>query len=176
MPVQTFPRQFEVDREPPFNVGPRGSDHTTHGIRVQVAPRYMAEHSTPPGGLPVVGEEQDGTEGAGGPRWVWAYRVRITNVGEQVGTLIERHWVITDADGYANEVRGPGVVGHHPTLAPGQGFEYESFCPLETPWGTMEGSYRFRLGGGPEGPAIAGADRDDEWVVDIGRFYLTSDG
>lgn len=176
MPVQTFPRQFEVDREPPFEVGRRGSDQTTQGIRVQVSPRYMAEHSTPPGELSLADNERDGTEGLSGPRWVWAYRVRITNVGGRVGTLIARHWIITDADGHANEVRGPGVVGHHPTLTPGQGFEYESFCPLETPWGTMEGLYIFRLGDDPDGPTITEKDRDGEWSVHIGRFYLTSDG
>jgi hypothetical protein len=113
-------------------------------------------------------------------------------VGERTARLVDRHWVITDGDGYANEVRGPGVVGHQPTLAPGQAFEYESFCPLETPWGTMEGSYRFRMGdpapedssGGDRAasesePDDAGGDANQgggqTCIIEIGRFFLTQD-
>jgi ApaG protein len=75
-------------------------------------------------------------------RWFFAYTVRISNVGEEVVQLQNRHWVITDASGHVEEVRGPGVVGEQPVLRPGQSFEYTSFCPLETPFGTMEGSYQ----------------------------------
>jgi ApaG protein len=68
--------------------------------------------------------------------------VRIRNQGEQSVQLMSRHWVITDANGDEQEVRGPGVVGAQPTLEPGEAFEYRSFCPLQTPVGTMHGSYQ----------------------------------
>jgi len=74
--------------------------------------------------------------------YFFAYRIRITNVGEETVQLISRHWVITDANGEVQEVRGPGGVGAQPVLRPGQNFEYTSFCPLPTAVGAMEGSYQ----------------------------------
>jgi ApaG protein len=74
--------------------------------------------------------------------WFFAYRIRIANEGDEVVQLISRHWVITDAHGEVEEVTGPGVVGEQPILAPGEAFEYSSFCPLPTPFGTMSGSYQ----------------------------------
>lgn len=92
---------------------------------VEVEPRYLPEHSEP---------DED--------RYVFAYTVRIANTGDTTARLVSRHWIITDANGQVNEVRGQGVVGEQPELAPGEAFEYTSGCPLETPVGTMRGSYQ----------------------------------
>ena len=102
-----------------------GSDASTSGVRVTVRSRFLADQSSPAAG-----------------RWVFAYDVRIANQGAGSVQLISRHWVIRDAHGRVEEVRGPGVVGKQPTLAPGEAFEYTSFCPLPTPFGSMEGSYQ----------------------------------
>jgi ApaG protein len=74
--------------------------------------------------------------------WVFQYTVRITNQGADTVQLISRHWVITDAADHVEEVRGPGVVGEQPVLAPGQSFKYSSWCPLKTPMGMMYGTYQ----------------------------------
>ena len=74
-------------------------------------------------------------------RWEFPYTVTIANEGPDTVQLISRHWIITDADNKIEEVRGLGVVGQQPTLAPGESFEYPSSCPLPTPFGTMEGTY-----------------------------------
>jgi ApaG protein len=97
---------------------------TTQGIEVKVRASYVPERSLPAQG-----------------RWFFSYRIRISNKGAVPVQLLNRHWVITDAHGRVEEVRGPGVVGEQPTMAPGESFEYTSFCPLGTPFGTMEGSY-----------------------------------
>jgi len=65
--------------------------------------------------------------------WFFAYRIRIANEGDEVVQLVSRHWVITDANGEVEEVTGPGVVGEQPILAPGEAFEYSSFCPCRLP-------------------------------------------
>ena len=91
---------------------------------VRVVPRYLPEQSEP--------DEE---------RYVFAYTVTIANTGETRAQLVSRHWIITDGKGQVNEVRGQGVVGEQPVLEPGQAFEYTSGCPLETPVGTMRGSY-----------------------------------
>lgn len=101
------------------------SDTTTHGVRIQVTPEYLEHQSDPRAGL-----------------WVFIYHVKIQNVGEDTVQLISRHWIITDANGKVEEVKGPGVVGHQPVLRAGQQFEYTSGCPLGTPMGTMHGSYQ----------------------------------
>ena len=101
------------------------SEAVTRGVRVQVESRYVAERSSPEQG-----------------QWFFAYRIRITNEGSERVQLISRHWIITDANGRVEEVRGPGVVGKQPVLGPGEGFEYTSFCPLGTPFGTMQGTYQ----------------------------------
>lgn len=75
-------------------------------------------------------------------RFVFAYTITISNTGTVPAQLISRHWVITDAEQGIQEVRGLGVVGHQPLLAPGQSFEYTSGCALTTPVGTMRGSYQ----------------------------------
>jgi ApaG protein len=120
------------------------STATTRGVKVTVRSSYVPERSEPAAG-----------------RWFFAYRIRITNRGAVPVRLLNRHWVITDAHGEVEEVRGPGVVGEQPTLAPGESFEYTSFCPLPTPFGTMEGSYE-----------MVTADGERFWA-DIGRFTLS---
>lgn len=97
----------------------------TRQIQVTVEPRYVAEESAPDEG-----------------RWFWAYEVEIANLGDDVVQLRTRHWRITDATGRVQEVRGIGVVGEQPVLAPGQSFTYVSGCPLPTPSGIMAGTYR----------------------------------
>jgi len=72
----------------------------------------------------------------------FAYHVTITNNGNLSTQLLSRYWHITDANGNTEDVHGPGVVGQQPKLAPGETFEYTSFCPLPTPIGTMEGSFQ----------------------------------
>lgn len=101
------------------------SDTTTRGIRVQVRSEYIPERSSP----------RDGT-------YLFQYHVRISNVGPETAQLISREWVITDADGEVERVKGPGVVGEQPVLQPGAAFEYTSFCPLKTNVGAMQGSYQ----------------------------------
>jgi ApaG protein len=97
---------------------------TTHDIRVTVQPVFLEEQSSP--------DDR---------QFMWAYQVRIENLGDQTVRLRNRFWSITDADGRTQEVRGPGVVGEQPVLRPGDSFEYTSGCPLNTPSGMMVGSY-----------------------------------
>lgn len=99
--------------------------HEPHKIRVQVATAYLDEQSSP--------SEQ---------RYVFSYTITIRNEGQRTAQLLTRHWIITDANGRVKEVRGEGVVGEQPRLEPGQGFRYSSGAVLETPVGTMEGSYQ----------------------------------
>ena len=107
------------------------SDTTTKGIRIQVAGFYVEERSEPSTDY-----------------YFFAYRVRISNVGEATAQLISREWIITDSDGNVERVQGPGVVGEQPVLAPGQMFEYTSFCPLRTSVGSMHGAYTMKTEGG----------------------------
>ena len=95
-----------------------------YDLSISVTPQYLAEQSDPDKN-----------------RFVFAYTVRITNHGQHAAQVISRHWVITDARQNVQEVRGLGVVGQQPLLAPGASFEYTSGCPLPTPFGTMKGSY-----------------------------------
>ena len=74
-------------------------------------------------------------------RYVFAYTITIENSGTVAAQLLNRHWIITDAEGRVQEVKGEGVVGEQPLLAPGERFEYTSAAMLETPMGTMEGEY-----------------------------------
>ena len=108
------------------------SDAVTHNIRVEVLARHSPENSRPQQG-----------------EWVFQYTIRITNLGSDTVRLLSRRWIITDALEHVEEVKGPGVVGEQPVLAPGQSFKYSSWCPLQTPTGMMQGSYRMaRAGGG----------------------------
>lgn len=74
--------------------------------------------------------------------YFFAYHIRISNEGDLPVKLVSRHWMITDASGHVEEVRGPGVVGEQPVIGPGEDHEYTSFCPLRTSSGAMEGSYQ----------------------------------
>ena len=109
------------------------SDAVTHDIRVEVMARHSPENSRP----------RDG-------EWVFQYTVRITNQSEGTVQLLSRHWIITDGAGQVEEVRGPGVVGEQPVLAPGESFKYSSWCPLRTPTGTMHGTYRMTRDSGEQ--------------------------
>jgi len=75
-------------------------------------------------------------------RYVFAYTITILNAGTVPAKLLSRHWIITDANGKVQEVRGDGVVGEHPYLKPGEGFQYTSGTMIETPVGSMQGSYQ----------------------------------
>lgn len=74
-------------------------------------------------------------------RFLYTYTVRIRNGGASAARLVSRHWIITDARGEREEVKGEGVVGQQPRLEPGQSFDYTSFCVLRTPLGQMRGTY-----------------------------------
>jgi ApaG protein len=100
------------------------SSITTDGIQVTVKPAYWPERSAPESG-----------------RFAFLYTVEIANIGTQEAQLRSRHWIITDANGQVEEVRGPGVVGKQPHLAPGERFEYTSWAMIRTPFGSMRGSY-----------------------------------
>ncbi|HWT17610.1 MAG TPA: Co2+/Mg2+ efflux protein ApaG [Variovorax sp.] len=93
-------------------------------IRVQVEPRYLADQSS----------SKDKV-------YTFAYTVTVTNEGETSAQLIARHWLINDASGHEQEVKGLGVIGQQPLLAPGESFRYTSGCRLQAPSGTMHGSY-----------------------------------
>ena len=95
-------------------------------IAVNVDTRYLEDQSDP-----------------GESRYVFAYTITIRNRGKVPAKLLGRHWVITDANGKVEEVRGAGVVGKQPKLGPGERFEYRSWAMLRTPFGTMRGTYTF---------------------------------
>ena len=115
-----------------------GSDCVTEGIRVQVIPEFLREQSDTEAG-----------------RYLFTYRIRVTNQSDQLVQLLRREWTIVDADGDRRMVNGDGVVGRQPTLEPGATFEYTSYCPLPTRWGTMEGTYIFAVLDGNEGQILA---------------------
>jgi ApaG protein len=101
------------------------SDVTTGEFRVTVRSMIIPERTVPHAS-----------------EYFFAYHIRIANGGPQPATLEWRFWEITDGLGHGQTVSGPGVVGEQPRILPGQHFEYTSFCPLTTPFGTMEGRYR----------------------------------
>jgi ApaG protein len=97
---------------------------TTENIEVKVEPSYLAERSEP-----------------AASRYFWAYEIEIANKGAVSVQLLARHWIITDEAGRREDVRGAGVVGEQPVIAPGAAFHYVSGCPLTTPSGIMVGTY-----------------------------------
>jgi ApaG protein len=109
------------------------SETTTRGVRVAVVSEYAADRSRPL-------QHQ----------YFFLYTITISNEGAETVQLLTRHWIITDGGGHIEEVRGPGVVGQQPVLAPGESFTYTSGCPLATPFGTMEGTYQMVTRGGEE--------------------------
>ena len=119
----------------------------TRGISVSVEPVYLEANSSP-----------------GSSQYFWAYRVRIENQGRATVQLLNRHWMITNARGELNEVKGPGVVGEQPVLKPGESFEYSSGAPLNTSWGMMGGSYEME---GEDG---------ERFVIEIPTFSLDIPG
>ena len=92
----------------------------------------------------------EGQSSEGQDRFVFAYTVTIHNTGEVPAKLMTRHWIITDSNGKIQEVRGEGVVGEQPYLRPGEAFQYTSGTMLETPVGTMQGSYQMIADDGTE--------------------------
>ena len=123
------------------------SEATTRNVRVNVEARYSPDHSDP-----------------ARREWFFLYTVRISNQGDETVRLLSRHWIITDASGNVEEVRGPGVVGHRPVLAPGQSFEYTSGCPLSMPFGSMRGTYQMVT------------ERGEHFDAEISPFALSEPG
>lgn len=119
------------------------SEVSTRGLRVRVWARFDPSRSNP---------------GAG--QWFFLYTVTLTNESDEVLQLLTRHWIIKDAHGRVEEVRGDGVVGETPVLAPGESHEYTSGCPLQTDFGSMRGSY---------GMVTASGERFD---AEIAEFVL----
>ena len=119
------------------------SETVTEGIRILAVAKFLQDQSDP--------EEN---------KYVFAYRIKIWNEGTKRARLLSRHWVIINGDGDREDVQGSGVVGKTPSLAPGDEFEYTSFCPLDTEWGTMEGTFQMQ--------------REDGVIFDavVGRFFL----
>ena len=101
------------------------SEAVTNNVRIEVEAQYAPEHSQP---------FQN--------HWVFTYAVRISNESDQTVQLVSRHWIITEATGHVDEVKGPGVVGKTPVLAPGESFQYTSGCHLTTSSGVMHGTYQ----------------------------------
>jgi ApaG protein len=125
---------------------PEMSEAITQGVRIGAAAFYLPDDSQP-----------------ADRAYVFGYNIVIANVGDAPVQLISRHWVIIDASGKVEEVRGPGVVGETPHLQPGEAFKYTSFARLKTAWGTMEGEYQMRRNDG------------SEFDARIERFYLTTE-
>lgn len=105
----------------------------TYNIEVEVQTRYIDEQSMPEQG-----------------RYVFSYTITIHNLGARPAQLVSRHWIITDANNKVQEVRGEGVVGEQPELQPGEQFRYTSGTMLETPVGSMRGSYQMIADNGVE--------------------------
>jgi ApaG protein len=103
------------------------SSSQEHIIRVEVTTNYVEDQSDPDNN-----------------HYVFAYTVTIRNEGSVPARLLSRHWIITDSNQHVKEVRGEGVVGEQPYLRPGEGFRYTSGTMLETPVGTMRGSYQMQ--------------------------------
>ncbi|MBW9112175.1 Co2+/Mg2+ efflux protein ApaG [Rhizobium cauense] len=119
----------------------------TRDIEVVVEPFYLEEQSDP---------EDD--------RYVWGYKIVISNNSDKSVRLVNRYWNITDQNGIVDEVTGAGVVGEQPTLAPGDTYEYSSGCPLDTPSGLMFGHYQMET------------DEGELFDVEIPAFSLDSPG
>lgn len=117
----------------------------TQNISVNVATVYVPAESDPTKNI-----------------YFFAYKILIKNNGTHTAQLMSRHWIITDAFGHSEDVRGPGVVGLQPRLQPQQTFEYESACPLSTSTGSMRGTYHFI------------DDNGDTFNIEIPEFFLIS--
>ena len=111
----------------------RMDEHSDYALEISVATQFLDEQSDPDG-----------------DRYVFAYTIRIRNLGRLPAQLLDRHWVITDGNGKVEEVRGEGVVGEQPRLEPGEAFTYTSGAVLETAVGSMQGSYHMSGDDGTE--------------------------
>lgn len=118
---------------------------TTKGIKVEISTVYLDDYSKPAHG-----------------KYLFCYKVTITNESDEWVKLENRHWIIIDSNSHKEEVKGPGVVGQKPELEPGMSHEYMSFCNLATDFGTMEGSYEM-------------LDKDNQpFLISIPRFFLAT--
>jgi ApaG protein len=106
-------------------------DADKYNISIDVAVKYIEEQSA--------AEEN---------RYVFSYTINILNKGSETAQLISRHWIITNSEGKTQEVKGPGVVGEHPFLNPGEDYTYTSGTIIDTPVGSMQGSYQMKAGDG----------------------------
>ena len=120
------------------------SEAITRNIRVHVESEFAPGRSNP-----------------AQSQWFFFYTIRISNEGRETVKLLSRHWIITDAMGEVREVRGAGVVGKQPVLAPGESFEYTSGCDLTTPFGSMRGTYQMIT------------DKQEPFDIEIPMFTLT---
>ena len=123
---------------------PGHSDVTTEGIRIRVGAQRVLNYNFP---------DPD--------KNIFVYQVVIENQGEAWAQLLSRRWRILDGDGHEEIVQGPGVVGETPALEPGESHKYQSFCPLDTEWGSMEGHFTFRRREG------------NLFTAKLGRFFLS---
>ena len=121
-------------------------ERTTREIRVSVRSTYQPTYSKP-------------TE----DRYVFSYHVVIENLGASTVRLLYRHWIITNALGGVQEVEGEGVIGRQPILEPGAGHSYDSWCPLPSPLGSMEGRY-----------LMVDLETGEEFYVEVPRFHLAA--
>ncbi len=121
------------------------SNCVTESIRIRVIPRFLPKQSDPLNN-----------------NFLFSYSVTITNESDNKVQLISRNWTIINSDGETERVNGPGVIGHQPEIDPGESYSYDSYCPLNTEFGTMEGSYEM----------IDSNNRP--FIVQIGRFYLAT--
>ncbi len=120
------------------------SEAVTRNVRVHVESEFAPGRSSPAEN-----------------KWFFLYTIRITNESAETVQLLSRHWLITDAMGEVREIKGPGVIGKQPVLEPGESFEYTSGCDLNTPFGTMRGTYQ-----------MVTSERED-FEVEIPAFTLT---
>lgn len=121
------------------------SETVTEGIRIEAVAQYIEAESKPEHG-----------------QFVYVYKIKITNESDKWAKLKSRYWLIINSDGDEKEVNGPGVVGYYPALENGQNFEYTSWSPLDSEWGTMEGYFVFERKDG------------STFQAKINRFYLTN--
>ena len=141
-----------VELEPPPARVPCKTSLTTHGVNVTVASQFVRS------------DERQKVH-------LFTYEVTFTNSGPVPVQLQSRHWIITDGNGRTDHVRGPGVVGQQPMLAPGESFTYSSFCPLRTTTGIMEGEFIF-----VECDAASPAKKSRPFEVPVERFGLALEG
>jgi len=104
-----------------------------NNIKIETYPQFLPERSDPLK-----------------PYYFFSYRVKIINNSEVIVRLLSRYWHIKDAKGQSEDIHGPGVIGQTPSILPKEFFEYTSFCPLQTPIGFMQGSYRMVLENGEQ--------------------------